>query len=325
MKVLNNLGNSLKVTAIKAGAKISKRSPEILMVAGGITFVATVVVACKQTLKCEDILDKHERAMNDIQACQEMADEDPEKVQYSDQDAKKDKFIAYVHTVAGFAKVYAPAVALGAISITCFGCSFNIMKKRNLALTAAYTAIDSAFKEYRKRVVDELGEESDQHFRYGFQKVKKGLIAGKDADGNDISVKGENLDTVPWDEENKSGDGVLNNATFVFAPETSKYYFPDEVHNDASISAAKNNLQIDFDNQKFLFLNDALDALGLQKVPYGQLVGWLKGMGDPYIDFRTRKLYRKASSDRNRNPLGLEYECIYEFDFNTCGVIWDKI
>ena len=325
MKVLNNLGNSLKVTAIKAGAKISKRSPEILMVAGGITFVATVVVACKQTLKCEDILDKHERAMNDIQACQEMADEDPEKVQYSDQDAKKDKFIAYVHTVAGFAKVYAPAVALGAISITCFGCSFNIMKKRNLALTAAYTAIDSAFKEYRKRVVDELGEESDQHFRYGFQKIKKGLIAGKDADGNDISVKGENLDTVPWDEENKSGDGVLNNATFVFAPETSKYYFPDEVHNDASISAAKNNLQIDFDNQKFLFLNDALDALGLQKVPYGQLVGWLKGMGDPYIDFRTRKLYRKASPDRNRNPLGLEYECIYEFDFNTCGVIWDKI
>ena len=325
MKVLSKLGNSLKVTAIKAGMKVSKRSPEILMVAGGITFVATVVVACKQTLKCEDILDKHGRAMDDILACQEMAQEDPEKVEYSEQDAKKDKFIAYVHTVAGFAKVYAPAIGLGIVSITCFGCSFNIMKKRNLALTAAYTALDSAFKGYRKRVVDDLGEETDRYFRYGYQKVKKGLIAGKDKDGNDIAVKGENLDTVPWDEEGKPGDGTLDGATFIFAPETSKYYFPDEVHNDSSISAERNCLQVDFDQKGFLFLNDVLRALGLKEVPYGQLVGWKKGLGDPYIDFRTKKVYRKASPDKNRNPLGLEYECIYEFDFNTCGIIWDKI
>lgn len=321
MKVLGKFGNSLKRTAVRTGMRISKRSPEILMIAGGITFVATIVVACKQTLKCEEVLDKHERAMNDILVCQEMAEEDPEKVQYSEEDAKRDKFIAYTHTVWGFAKAYAPAVALGAISITCFGCSFNIMKKRNLALTAAYTALDSAFKGYRKRVVDELGEDSDSYFRYGYKKVKKGLIAGKDKDGNDAAIKGENLDTVPWDEE----DSTLDGNTFIFAPETSKYYFPDEVHNDASISAARNNMQIDFDRDGFLFLNDVLRALGIREVPFGQLVGWVKGIGDPYIDFRTKKVYRKASPDKNRNPLGLEYECIYVFDFNTCGVMWDKI
>ena len=327
MKVqfLSKMGNSMKGTMCKAGAKIAKRSPELLMVAGAVTFVGTVVVACKQTLKCEEVLDKHERTMNNIDNCLEMNEEDPEKVQYTLEDAKRDRFLAYVHTGLGFARVYAPAIALGAVSIACFGCSFNIMRKRNLALTAAYTALDGTFKAYRKRVRDELGDESDQHFLYGFQKVKKGLIAGKDEEGNDIAVKGSNLDTVPWDEEGKEGDGTLKGATFIFAPETSKYYFPDELHNNATITSARNCAQIDFDMKGHLFLNDVLKMLGIPEVPYGQLVGWKKGIGDPYIDFRAKPVYRLASKDPNRNPLGLEYECIWEFDFNHCGMIWDKI
>ena len=65
--------------------------------------------------------------------------------------------------------------------------------------------------------------------------------------------------------------------------------------------------------------------LGLKEVAYGQLVGWKKGLGDPYIDFRAKPVYRLAPRDPKRNPLGVEYECIWEFDFNTCGTMWDKI
>ena len=321
MKFLTSLSNTVKRTAYVAKAKVTAKSPEILMVVGAVTFVGTVVVACRQTLKCEDILDEHQRKLDDIANCLELASEEGSTVSYDEQTAKKDKATALVQTSLKFAKIYAPAVALGVISITSFGCSFHILKKRNLALGVAYSALDKAFRDYRDRVRAELGEETDQHFRYGYKKIKKAVVPGKDDDGNDISVKKDEIDTVPWEE----GDGTLDNATFVFAPETSKYYFPDEIHNDVSIQAARNNMQIDFDMKGHLFLNDVLKALGMKEVPYGQLVGWKKGIGDPYVDFRTRKVYRKASADKNRNPLGLEWECIYEFDFNTCGIIWDKI
>lgn len=322
MKFLSNAGTFIKRTALTTKTRVSAKSPEILMVIGGVTFIATVVVACKQTLKCEEILDSHQRKMDDIEDCLELASEEGSGVTYDDEQAKKDKAVAFVQTGVEFAKIYAPAIGLGIISIACFGGSFHIMKKRNLALGVAYTALDTAFREYRGRVREELGEEADSHFRYGYEKVKKGLIAGTDAEGNRIAVEGKDLDTVPWNED---GDGVLYGATFVFAPETSRYYFPDELHNQMTIQTARNNAQIDFDMKGFIFLNDVLKLLGLKEVPYGQLVGWKKGFGDPYIDFRAKPVYRLASKDPNRNPLGLEYECIWEFDFNTCGTIWDKI
>ena len=322
MKFLSNAGNFVKRTALTTKTRVSAKSPEILMVIGGVTFIATVVVACKQTLKCEEILDSHQRKMDDIEDCLELASEEGSGVTYDDEQAKKDKAVAFVQTGVEFAKIYAPAIGLGIISIACFGGSFHIMKKRNLALGVAYTALDTAFREYRGRVKEELGEEADSHFRYGYEKVKKGLIAGTDAEGNRVAVEGKDLDTVPWNED---GDGVLDGATFVFAPETSRYYFPDELHNQSTITSARTQAQIDFDMKGFIFLNDVLKMLGLKEVPYGQLVGWKKGFGDPYIDFRAKPVYRLAPKDPNRNPLGLDYECIWEFDFNHCGTIWDKI
>lgn len=324
MKFLEKTGRSMKRILKRSGARIARRSPEILLVVGAVTFIGTVVVACRQTLKSEEVLDKHERDMAQIDNCIEMAKEDPEFV-YTEKDAKRNRFLTYCNTGLGFARVYAPAVFLGAVSITCFGCSYNIMRKRNLALTVAYGAIDTAFKKYRSRVREELGEETDEYFRYGYKKLDKAIVVGKDRDGNDIEVVKENIDTVPFEEDVKEGDGCLNNATFIFAPETSKYYFPDEIHNDAGINAALQRARNDFDAYGFLFLNDVLMMLGIDKVPYGQLVGWKKGIGDQYIDFRTKKIYRKASDNPNKNPLGLKYECIYQFDFNTCGIIWDKI
>lgn len=321
MKFFNNIGNVVKRTAAISKQRIVKRSPELCMIVGGVTFVATVVVACRQTLKCEEILDAHQRKMDDIENCLELAAEEGSGVTYDEQTAKKDRFVAYCQTGLGFARVYAPAILLGAVSVTAFGSGFHIIKKRNLALSAAYTAVDTAFKEYRGRVRDELGDETDKYFRYGYKKVQNAVISGKNENGEDISITKDEIDTVPFEE----GDGLCSSATFVFAPETSKYYFPDEVHNDAALSAARSTAQIDFESKGYLFLNDVLKSLGLKEVPYGQLIGWIKGQGDQYIDFRTKKVYRKASTNPNRNPLGVEYECIYEFDFNTCGTIWDRI
>ena len=64
-----------------------------------------------------------------------------------------------------FAKLYAPAVMLGAASIASILASHNIMKKRNVALAAAYAAVDKSFKDYRDRVIERFGEQVEKELR----------------------------------------------------------------------------------------------------------------------------------------------------------------
>ena len=83
--------------------------------------------------------------------------------------------IVYVQTGMKFAKLYGPSVILGALSITSILASNNILRKRNVALSAAYAAIDKGFKEYRSRVIERFGEEVDRELKYNL-KAKRLLM-----------------------------------------------------------------------------------------------------------------------------------------------------
>ena len=50
--------NSISRTFHKAGFKLKKHSPEILVTAGVVGVVASAVMACKATTKVNDILSK---------------------------------------------------------------------------------------------------------------------------------------------------------------------------------------------------------------------------------------------------------------------------
>ena len=91
---------------------------------------------------------------------------------YSQEDAKKDLAIVYIQTGVKIAKLYAPAVVLGTISIAGIVASNNILRKRNVALAAAYATVDKSFKEYRSRVVERFGDDVDKELRYNI-KAKK--------------------------------------------------------------------------------------------------------------------------------------------------------
>ena len=75
---------------------------------------------------------------------------------YTEEQNKKDLAIVYTQSAIKVAKLYAPSVILGALSITAILSSNNILRKRNVALAAAYTAVDKSFKEYRGRIVGRL-------------------------------------------------------------------------------------------------------------------------------------------------------------------------
>lgn len=154
----------IKKTLMKTSLKLKKHSPEILIVAGVIGTVASTVMACKATTKLGEIMDN---AKDDIEAVHE-AVEHPEDLpqKYTAEDGKKDLTIVYTQTALRVAKLYLPAVALGALSLTAIIKSHDILKKRNVALAAAYTAADKGFKEYRNRVVERFGNDIDKELRY---------------------------------------------------------------------------------------------------------------------------------------------------------------
>ena len=69
----------------KALLKVQKHSPEILMVAGAVGAVASGVMACKATLKVNEILDETKDTVDKIH---EGAETLPTE-QYSEEDCKK--------------------------------------------------------------------------------------------------------------------------------------------------------------------------------------------------------------------------------------------
>ena len=98
-----------------------------------------------------------------------------------------------------FAKLYAPAVMLGAASIASILASHNIMKKRNVALAAAYAAVDKSFKDYRDRVIERFGEQVEKELRYNIkaQEIEETVTDDKGKEKKvkqNVNVAGENWD-----------------------------------------------------------------------------------------------------------------------------------
>ena len=165
----NEIMTKVNRTFGKVGFKLKKHSPEILAVTGTIGVITSAVMACRATTKLSSILDESKKEVELIKFASENPDQLGEEVEYSKEDGKNDLRISYANTAVQIVKLYAPSVILGTLSITAMLTSNNILRKRNIALAAAYTAVDKGFKEYRSRVVERFGEEIDKELRYNIK------------------------------------------------------------------------------------------------------------------------------------------------------------
>ena len=147
----------------KLGFKVKQRSPEILVIGGAIGVVASAVMACKATLKVNEVLDE---AKTQIDTVHEVVNDPNMSEKYTEEDKKKDLSIVYVQTGVKLVKLYGPSVVLGVASLACILTSHKILRKRNMALAAAYATVDRSFKEKRGRDVERIGEELDRELKY---------------------------------------------------------------------------------------------------------------------------------------------------------------
>lgn len=296
-------------TFCKAGLKLKKHSPEILVVGGVVGLVTSGVMACKATTKLSTILDDSKEQIelfDKVAANPEMVNEE-----YTVEDAEKDKKIVKVQTAVKVAKLYAPAVAIGVVSIGAIFASNNIMRKRNVALGAAYATVDQAFKDYRNRVVDRFGEELDKELRYNL-KTKEVKETVEDENGKKKTVK-KNIKYM--DSPMPSEFAVIYDdgcAGWTKDPEDNKFFLIQQQR------YANERLK----RRGYLSLNEVYELLGFPSTKAGQVVGWLYNCKDPNYkgdDFVDFGLYN-VDYEPNRDFVN-GYERNIILDFNVAPII----
>ena len=289
--------------------KVKKHSPEILMVAGIAGTIVGTVLACKATTKVSEIIEEKNKNVEDVHTCLE---EKPKE--YTEEDSKKDLTIIYAQTGVKLFKLYAPAIGVMALSFASIIAGHKVLKKRNVAIAAAYAAIDKGFKQYRKNVIEEFGEGVDQQMRFG---LKSKEIKKKDKDGKTVKETEYYIDPDA---------NPLNNISEYarFFDASSENFAKDPEYNMMFLRRQQDYANEMLKARGHLFLNEVYDLLDIPRSKAGQVVGWVydkngNTKGDNYVDFG---LYRNDQGTR-RFVNGLEYNIL--LDFNVDGVIYDLI
>lgn len=306
---MSNLGIALSKMTGRTGLVLRKYTPEILLVVGIAGVVGSTVLACGATLKATAVLDEHKEKLSKIkEAWTKVEQEEISFETYSDQDHKKDLTITYAQTAIGLLKLYGPAITLGAASIACLVGGHGIMKKRSIALMAAYKAVEESFSAYRKRVVEDYGEERDYAYKNGL-KVEQITETVVDEDGKSRKVKTNVL--APLDT-----NGYSMYARFY--DDGCTQWSKDPSYNLLYLKSQQNYFNDLLKTRGHVFLNEVYDALGIERSQPGQIVGWVIGGGDNFIDFGIFDGDKPKSRDFVNG-----YERTILLDFNVDGVIYD--
>lgn len=280
--IANKLGHQLLVAR--------KNSPKVMFIAGIGGVIVSTVLACRATLKLDQIVDTLEDDVRAIKAdsSEELTRED-----------RKDLVKVYAHGTADIVRLYGPAVIVGTASLACLVASHVTLTHRNTNVTAAYVGLQSTFDAYRERVKKEIGEEKERDIRHGI------TTQTIDVDGKKMKVKVNNPDG-------------LSEYYRVF-DETSTEFQIEPEYNRTYILGQQSYLNDLLTVRGHVFLNEVYDALGLPRSPAGQVVGWVKAgnLGDGFIDFGMYQVANEKHLNHGEN--------YFVLDFNVDGVIYDLI
>lgn len=209
------------------GKFIGKNSPTILTGMCIIGFGTAVVYSAKKAPEAKEKLDKAKE----------------EKKEESGED------LTVIETAKVLAPIYWPVAALMVVSTAC-GISANTINiKRNAALASAWAIADTTLTEYRKEVVNEIGERKEEKVRQKVVEAKQQIVG----DPVDDNIFYTNL-----------------GSTLCFDAMSGRYF----MHDIDSIKRAINNLNFRMIDEMYISLNDLYYELGLPYITIGDDLGW---------------------------------------------------
>ena len=305
---------SVSRSLYKVGFKLKKHSPEILIVTGVIGIVTSTVMACKATTKVNDIVDETKDMVDKIHDAVENKKHTSDGEEYTQEVANKDLTIVYAQTGLKFVKLYGPAVAIGIASIGCIVGSNHILRKRNIALAAALTAMETSFKEYRGRLIDRFGKDLDRELRFG--------IKAKEVEEKVVDEKGKET-TVTKTVEVIDPNAIHSIYSVVFCEGNSGWTRNAEL-NKVFLIQQQNYANDKLKLNGVLTLNEVYDMIGAPRTAYGQIAGWVytddSSIGDNFVDFGIFDVNNEKACDFVNG-----YEKSIILDFNCIGNILEYI
>lgn len=303
----------MKFDLNKMNLKLRKASPKIFLVTGVIGVVGSAVLACKETLKVDDILKESKENLKKVdetlEKYEKMEDEE-EKAKYTEKDAKKDRLIIKTQTGLKLVKNYAPSVILGSLSITSIVAGHKILTKRNASLSAAYAAVDQSYKAYRKKMKEILGEEKEEDIRFGVEK-------------QDVETGETTKDGKPKTIKKRVATNPAGYSPYAkFFDEGSYFWKKDADRNYWFLVSTQNQFNERLKAKGRVFLNEVYAALDIPETKAGQQVGWVYDPENPMIDNYIDFGLADPSKDNSRRFVNGDTDTIL-LDFNVDGIILD--
>ena len=221
-----------------AKTSITKHSPEILTGIGIAGMITTTVLAVKATPK----------AIRLIEETKEEKGEDLTKAE----------------TIKTCWKAYIPAAATCVASTACLIGASSVSIRRNAMLATAYKLSETAFSEYKEKVVETIGDEKEKVVR---EKVSEERIKKNPITKNEIIMT-------------DYGDTQ-------FYETLSGRYFKSDIE---QIKKVVNYLNKDMLQDMFgtISLNEFYDELELERIDLGDEFGWRVDKGLIEIDFTSK-------------------------------------
>lgn len=288
--------------AIGRGTLLGKKySPELLLVGGiGGLFVSGIMIARAYERASQSI---------DVANCEKNGLDQDESLNEEEYRERKREIICTC--VKDVTKAYAPGVSLAVLSTTCILGSHGIMKKRNVALAAACKAMEQTFSDYRKRLIEDAGEDADRKYYYGIEteEITEDVV---DENGKKKKVK-KTIEKVK-----NPGEHSIYARYF---DEGSTQWSKTPEYNLLFLKNTQNYMNDLLHSRGHVFLNEVYDALGLEHSQAGAVVGWIMGEGrDNCIDFGIFN-----QDDPRVRAFVNGCENVILLDFNVDGLIYDLI
>lgn len=236
-----NANQTLQKLYSKSKLYLKKHSPIILTFVGAAGVVVTAVAVAKATPKAMKRVEK---------ATDEKGEE-----------------LTTMEAVVAAAPAYIPAAAIGASTIVCIFGANALNKRQQAALTSAYALVDRAYKDYRGKTKELLGEETDIQIREAIAKDKR---------NEDVVAYAPGITTL-----------VSKGEKMLFYDEYRSKYFEASME---EVLNAEYHLNRNFSFRGCASLNEFYEFLGLEKTDFGDVLGWsfnemAEGGLMPWIDF----------------------------------------
>lgn len=229
---MNKTGISKAIKGVQT--TLIKHSPEILTGFGIAGMLTTTILAVKATPKAMQLIEAKKQELG------------------------VDK-LTPMETIKTAGKCYIPAAITGVVSAACMVGATSVNTRRNTVLATAYKLSETAFSEYKEKVVETIGEKQEHIVQ---EKIDKDHLE-RAASSNSEIIMTEKGNTKCYDRT------------------SGRFFMSDIDQIKKSINELNHRLNVDM----YVSLNDFYYILGLPETSLGDILGWniARGLIEPRI------------------------------------------